>query len=598
MHPILFEIPLNYYTVVIAGLVFWAGGAIRHRFAPAEKDASYLASFLGLNVQWDKPIAPWGKAIVNGIQSGAFAAVVALAAKYVGFRYFGGAHSIPLHIYGLMMASAFIVGIWLAMREAKHQQLPKVPYLDDKGRQYKDKDGHPVFLQASDVMSDLAFYLLIAGLGGARLLYIFTRWETDYRPDPMRIFMFWQGGLVWYGGLIGATLISWWFIRKHKIAFLPYGDAIVPGVSLAHAVGRLGCFAAGCCFRQHRVAELPAGSAVPRWQPRCGGTLGRFRRPQPHLAPGLSDADHGVAGRGVHLPHPAPRAQPQAVSRTGADDLLLPLPDPENGHGDVPRRRDPWFHSWPVAQRRTRDAAVDKSGRVARYGGRRPRDHHRAHPAEVARRIRPGPAGVALVGCAILAACGPAARSGKDAGEASDAGPVANGPKPAPYLRMDDGQIGMSHTDNLQGVVAENGPPGTIPSSLGTATPADELQLTIADGTTSDLYYTLPTGFSLPLFPMQQMTVVYTELAQSFGSSYGVQVSTLAGALKILAEDGEVGPALSLTDRLGFDFQLDTQQPTKTDPPSACGTKVHFPAIVSQGGVQRHLFPGRALPSA
>ncbi len=42
-----------------------------------------------------------------------------------------------------------------------------------------------------------------------------------------------KGGLVWYGGLIGATLTSWWYIRENKLAFLPYGDVIVPGVSLA-----------------------------------------------------------------------------------------------------------------------------------------------------------------------------------------------------------------------------------------------------------------------------------------------------------------------------------------------------------------------------
>jgi phosphatidylglycerol:prolipoprotein diacylglycerol transferase len=272
MHPILFEIPLNYVTIAVMGLVFAIGGVIRTRFVQADKDASYLATFLGLNVYWGQVAAPWDKAITQGALNGGFAAVITYAVKYVAETRFQTT-TIPLHIYGLMMATAFIVGIWAAMREAKHQQMPAVPYLDKNGKQYKDKNGNPVFLTAADLMSDLAFYLLLAGLGGSRILYIMTRWDTDYAPDPKRIFMFWQGGLVWYGGLIGATLVTVWFIRKHKVAFLPYGDAIVPGVSIAHAIGRLGCFAAGCCFGNVAnphfpfAVQFPAGSpaSVEHW---------------------------------------------------------------------------------------------------------------------------------------------------------------------------------------------------------------------------------------------------------------------------------------------------------------------------------------------
>jgi phosphatidylglycerol:prolipoprotein diacylglycerol transferase len=116
-------------------------------------------------------------------------------------------------------------------------------------------------------MSDLAFYLLIAGLAGSRIVYIMTRWDTDYARDPKQVLMFWNGGLVWYGGLIGATLVTLWFIRKQGIAFLPYGDAIVCGVSLAHAVGRLGCFAAGCCFGNVAAKGFPLAVQFPPESP-------------------------------------------------------------------------------------------------------------------------------------------------------------------------------------------------------------------------------------------------------------------------------------------------------------------------------------------
>ena len=63
MHPILFEIPLNWVTVVVVGLLFGIGAVIRHRFAPADRDASYLATFLGLNVKWGVVQNGWGAAL-------------------------------------------------------------------------------------------------------------------------------------------------------------------------------------------------------------------------------------------------------------------------------------------------------------------------------------------------------------------------------------------------------------------------------------------------------------------------------------------------------------------------------------------------------
>jgi phosphatidylglycerol:prolipoprotein diacylglycerol transferase len=275
MYPILFNIPLDsWVTLAVVAIVFAAGGFIRRRFEPSDRDTNYLATFLGLNVYWDRPVAPVSKALTSAAIDGGIAVAVTLAARYVAKNYFSTT-VLPLHLYGVMMASAFLVGIWLAMREATHQQLPPVPYLDEKGKQVVDKKtGNKVYLQAADIMSDLAFYLLVAGLVGSRILYIFTRWDEDYAPDPKRIFVFWEGGLVWYGGLIGATLITVWFIRKHNIAFLPYGDTIVPGVSLAHAVGRLGCFAAGCCFGNRAAAWFPFAARFPSDSPAAAEHFG------------------------------------------------------------------------------------------------------------------------------------------------------------------------------------------------------------------------------------------------------------------------------------------------------------------------------------
>ena len=75
------------------------------------------------------------------------------------------------------------------------------------------------------------------------------------------------GGLVWYGGLLAATATSAWFVRRHKVAFLPYADVLVPGVSIAHGIGRLGCWAAGCCFGNVAPDSFPLAAHFPPGSP-------------------------------------------------------------------------------------------------------------------------------------------------------------------------------------------------------------------------------------------------------------------------------------------------------------------------------------------
>ena len=131
--------------------------------------------------------------------------------------------SIPLHTYGLLIATAFLVAIWLAGRTAARAGL----------------DG--------DKVTDLSFWLLLSGMVGSRILFIIVNWD-DYSKDLTSVFAFWKGGFVFYGGFIGATATALWYTRAHKLEFLPYADVLAPSVSIGHAIGRLGCFAAGCCW--------------------------------------------------------------------------------------------------------------------------------------------------------------------------------------------------------------------------------------------------------------------------------------------------------------------------------------------------------------
>lgn len=100
-----------------------------------------------------------------------------------------------------------------------------------------------------DEMWNLCGLVILAGIIGSKALYILTDWGY-YSAHPREIFSLGtlQAGGVFSGGLVLALLAAVWYLRKHKIRFLTAADLIAPGLALGHAVGRLGCFSAGCCY--------------------------------------------------------------------------------------------------------------------------------------------------------------------------------------------------------------------------------------------------------------------------------------------------------------------------------------------------------------
>ena len=130
---------------------------------------------------------------------------------------------LTLHTYGVMLAVGFLLAIFVALREARR-----------------------LGIEANLIM-DLAFYLLMAALVGSRLIYVISHWE-EFQDDPLNALRFWRGGLVFYGGLIFAFLAGLWYVRKYRLNFPKLADLIAPSIALGQAVGRLGCFAAGCCY--------------------------------------------------------------------------------------------------------------------------------------------------------------------------------------------------------------------------------------------------------------------------------------------------------------------------------------------------------------
>jgi phosphatidylglycerol---prolipoprotein diacylglyceryl transferase len=137
---------------------------------------------------------------------------------------------LSLHTYGVLLALAFVAGLWVASRQARRAGMDPA------------------------VVTDMAVYVLIAGLIGAKLMLLFVEWSY-YSENPREIFSILQSGGVFYGGLIGALPVAWWYTRRHQLDSWATADVLAPGVIIGQTVGRLGCFAAGCCYG--RPASVP-----------------------------------------------------------------------------------------------------------------------------------------------------------------------------------------------------------------------------------------------------------------------------------------------------------------------------------------------------
>jgi phosphatidylglycerol:prolipoprotein diacylglycerol transferase len=103
-------------------------------------------------------------------------------------------------------------------------------------------------------INDLYFVILLCAIVGARGLYVFISFDT-YKDNLIDIFKIWNGGLVFFGGFIAAVLGTLAYIKYKQLPLWKTADIIVPGIALGHALGRIGCFFAGCCHG--RECDLP-----------------------------------------------------------------------------------------------------------------------------------------------------------------------------------------------------------------------------------------------------------------------------------------------------------------------------------------------------
>ncbi len=187
--------------------------------------------------------------LVDAVKDDAVTVVVLAAVGIAVWKagYLDADVSLPLHTYGLLVASAFIIGAGLAQREAA-------------------KVG-----QDPERVADLSFWILASALVGAHVYFVLVNHEEYFGPDWLtttRLFGRWPkfllpAGMVFYGGFIGAVIGAFYYMRRHGMRFLPYADTLIPSVAFGHFLGRLGCFGAGCCWGDVAHVHLPWLASFP-----------------------------------------------------------------------------------------------------------------------------------------------------------------------------------------------------------------------------------------------------------------------------------------------------------------------------------------------
>jgi phosphatidylglycerol:prolipoprotein diacylglycerol transferase len=140
---------------------------------------------------------------------------------------------LTIHAYGLLVALGLVTGILVAVRLGKKQGLP------------------------AQLVMDMAFIMILWAIVGSRLLYVLINFSY-YKTHLIDILKIWQGGLVFSGGLVAVAAAMAFYLRRQQLSFWAGGDLWAPSLAVGQAIGRIGCFMAGCCYGE--PTDLPWGA--------------------------------------------------------------------------------------------------------------------------------------------------------------------------------------------------------------------------------------------------------------------------------------------------------------------------------------------------
>jgi phosphatidylglycerol---prolipoprotein diacylglyceryl transferase len=155
----------------------------------------------------------------------------------------------PVNTYGVLLALAFMAALFVSSRLGARDGLLR------------------------ERVFDLGLWMLLGGLIGSKLLLMVAEPEYGANWHNLLSIDFLRSGGVWYGGFLGGLLTGVLLIRRYRLSFWKVLDAFAPGVAIGQAVGRQGCFAAGCCWGRptnaprgvvfgedaHRITGVPLG---------------------------------------------------------------------------------------------------------------------------------------------------------------------------------------------------------------------------------------------------------------------------------------------------------------------------------------------------
>lgn len=137
--------------------------------------------------------------------------------------------TLEISSYGAALALAFLVGTFLAVKEAPKRNINPENILD------------------------LSIYIGIASIIGSRIAYVVINWS--YYSENLISIVTRGGGLSFHGGLTAGFLIGLWYVKRHKISVGVTADLVAPYLALGYAITRIGCFLNGCCYG--RVSNVP-----------------------------------------------------------------------------------------------------------------------------------------------------------------------------------------------------------------------------------------------------------------------------------------------------------------------------------------------------
>ncbi|MBN1830471.1 MAG: prolipoprotein diacylglyceryl transferase [Deltaproteobacteria bacterium] len=103
-------------------------------------------------------------------------------------------------------------------------------------------------LESPQIM-DMGFIIILCAIIGSRLGYVLLN-PSYYLNQPLDIFKTWEGGLVFSGGIVLVVLVMSWYLKRHNLPYWKTADLWAPGMAIGQAIGRIGCFMAGCCYGQ------------------------------------------------------------------------------------------------------------------------------------------------------------------------------------------------------------------------------------------------------------------------------------------------------------------------------------------------------------